>query len=213
MLSAPKQASSGPFKNSQHSETRTPLFAGPVLLFFFLLGYLKLQKKLPHHSQQARLNCRSVLLADTHGPFGLTDSSFTNSGRTGRKGKRPHRDGICEPRARGGRAPRGLSSSAAGLIQPECTALLVHHRDGGQTCPVSQENGHQGTGRHPRLQEERLPRRPSPLPLPGGVRAAGGGFTGSRGELGLTLSAPRSAASSSGNARDVRVRSHLLDPK
>lgn len=121
----------GLFHNSKHPETLTPLLTDLVLLFFFLLGYQKLKKKLPHHPHKAGLGGKSCL-SDRRGhlPFSLIKGSFTHQDPAEGRGWEQKGSGlsfICEQKTRGGCAPRRISSPVEELLKSELTLLHVTH--------------------------------------------------------------------------------------
>lgn len=94
----------GVFNNSKHPETLTPLLTDLVLLFFFLLGYQKLKKKLPQEKKRkeitssptkADLDCKSSL-SDRHlqCPVSLIKVSLTHQHPDGGGEGRGSEDGF-----------------------------------------------------------------------------------------------------------------------
>lgn len=206
----------GLVNNGKHPETRTPLLTDPVLLFFFSLRYLKLKKKLPHHSQQASLYCKNGL-SDRHSisSSAWLTAAFQNGTLTERKGKSLRLDWywIRGQKSRAGWAPRRIPSPTAGLIKSALMILLANHRDvrPGSSCfwwewyPGKGKVSWSAEEPHTRTLTHTPPASPHALlsaALPGGVGAQVEGSPAPERGVELTLSASRSAASSSGDARE-----------
>lgn len=74
--------------NRKYPETLTPLLTDLVLLFFLLLGYQQLKKKLPPLLQQARPSCKNSLSdRPFHCQFSLINSTCLEALWQGGKGR------------------------------------------------------------------------------------------------------------------------------